>query len=55
MNILSKYLINDDWVLNRISNENNSFKSWIQDIFKTAKQAVQDVNPEIMARKFLMD
>ena len=46
---MPEYLINDDWVLKRVSKQSTSFSSWIKDLVSNVTKMVQDQKPEIAA------
>ncbi|MFX1593812.1 MAG: hypothetical protein ACFFCL_14050 [Promethearchaeota archaeon] len=41
------FRINDDWILNRISSQSNSFTQWLNNVLKTVEKSLEDIQPEI--------
>jgi hypothetical protein len=39
--------INDDWILNRISNQSSSFSQWVSNLLKTVEKSLENVPSEI--------
>jgi hypothetical protein len=44
---MSSFTINDDWVLQRVTKESNSFSEWTKNLVASVTQAIQDKQPEI--------
>ncbi|MFW9971235.1 MAG: hypothetical protein ACFFDF_13665 [Candidatus Odinarchaeota archaeon] len=45
------FRINDDWILNRISSQSNSFSQWVDNLVNLVKKSLENAPPEI-AEKF---
>ena len=41
------FRINDDWILNRISSQSNSFSDWLSNLMKTVEKSLEHAPPEI--------
>ncbi|MHA1213041.1 MAG: hypothetical protein ACTSSH_11320 [Candidatus Heimdallarchaeota archaeon] len=44
---MTDYLINDDWVLERVSKESTSFKGWVSNLIDTVSKAIGETRPDI--------
>ncbi|HUT82971.1 MAG TPA: hypothetical protein VMZ29_17375 [Candidatus Bathyarchaeia archaeon] len=42
---MTEYIINDDWVLKRVSKESSSFKDWLTSVIKSTSKAIEDFDP----------
>jgi hypothetical protein len=45
---LKDYRIDDDWILNRISKQSNSFSQWVNDLLKTVENSLETLPPELI-------
>jgi hypothetical protein len=45
---LPNFLINDDWILNRISSQSNSFSNWVNNLLNTVEDSLENAPPEII-------
>jgi len=45
---MSDFRINDDWILNRISGQSNSFNQWLSNLLTSVEKILQEVNPEAL-------
>lgn len=45
---MKDYRINDDWILNRISEQSNSFSQWINDLLKGVEKTLEELPPEVL-------
>lgn len=43
---MKDYLINDKWILNRVSSQSTSFSQWIENIMKIVEQSIEELDPE---------
>ncbi|NVM17652.1 MAG: hypothetical protein HWN80_08035 [Candidatus Lokiarchaeota archaeon] len=43
---MKECLINDKWVLDRVSSQSTSFSEWINNIMKTVERSLEDLEPE---------
>ena len=41
------FRINDDWILNRISSQSNSFSQWVDNLVNLVKKSLENAPPEI--------
>ncbi len=41
------FQINDEWILNRISSQSNSFSQWLGNILQTVEKSLEDAPPEV--------
>ena len=44
---MPEYIINDKWVLNRVTKESNSFSEWAKNLASTVKEALKEKEPEL--------
>ena len=42
------FQINDDWILNRISGQSNSFSQWLSNIMSSVEKTLEEVHPEAL-------
>ena len=42
------FKINDDWVLNRVSSQSNSFSDWLSSLLKNVEEQLADESPEVL-------
>ncbi len=42
-------IINDQWILNRVSSQSNSFSSWIKNILKSVDKFLGEAPPEVLS------
>ncbi|MFX0153563.1 MAG: hypothetical protein ACFE9Q_03460 [Candidatus Hodarchaeota archaeon] len=45
---MPEFQINDDWVLNRISSQSNSFSEWLSNVLKTVEKSLETAPSEIV-------
>ncbi|MEE9377469.1 MAG: hypothetical protein V3V33_05490 [Candidatus Lokiarchaeia archaeon] len=45
---MKDYRIDDDWILNRISGQSNSFSQWINNILKGVEKTLENLPPEVI-------
>ena len=41
------YHINDEWILNRISNKSESFDSWLSNLLASVEKSIEDINTAV--------
>jgi hypothetical protein len=46
---MTKYVINDKWVLDKVSSESKSFSSWISNLMDVIEKSLGEKNPEMLA------
>jgi hypothetical protein len=46
---MSEYIINDQWVLDKVSSDSKSFSSWLNNLMNTIEKSLGDKNPEALA------
>ncbi|TFF63687.1 MAG: hypothetical protein EU521_00680 [Promethearchaeota archaeon] len=47
---MSEYIINDQWVLDKVSSESKSFSSWLNNLMNTIEKSLGEKNPEALAK-----
>lgn len=45
---MKDYRIDDDWILNRISGQSNSFSQWLSNIMNSVEKTLEEVHPEAL-------
>ena len=45
---LPDFRINDDWILDRVSSQSNSFSQWLSNIMKGVEKTLETVPPEML-------
>ncbi|NVM37939.1 MAG: hypothetical protein HWN81_20265 [Candidatus Lokiarchaeota archaeon] len=45
---MKDYRIDDDWILNRISGQSNSFSQWLSNIMNSVEKTLEEVYPEAL-------
>ncbi|MEJ2251761.1 MAG: hypothetical protein P8Y97_19150, partial [Candidatus Lokiarchaeota archaeon] len=46
---MSEYIINDKWILDKVSSESKSFSSWLRNLLATIEDSLAEKNPELLA------
>ncbi|MCE7745845.1 MAG: hypothetical protein GPJ52_12000 [Candidatus Heimdallarchaeota archaeon] len=44
---MPEFIINDDWVLQRVTKESSSFSDWVKNLVATVSKALEEKRPEI--------
>lgn len=54
LNLLD-HIINDKWIMDRISSQSSSFSNWMTGLFKTVEKAIDGIDTSLMGLSELKD
>lgn len=50
MNILKEFIINDEWILDRISSQSPTFNQWLSGLINYVNKVVEEGDPKVLAK-----